>query len=469
MRTRSRLLVLLSDVALLNAGFIIGFYMRYSLQWFRETGFEATLADYVMIQVAYNLVFLVMFQIDGIYTPRRSRSWLDQIYLIINSTAKATVIVLAFIFIYLPAGYSRLMIVEAGIVDVVLIGFARWVKELIEAFMLRQGYGIANVLIVGAGELGRAVMRTLVARPELGYRCIGFVDDDPLRGSTNIGRFPALGALDCLPGILRNQKIDEVVVTLPWSAQPKIMQVVELCQHRGVRARVMPSLLQLNLGHIDVDDFGGIPLLTMREDRTSPDDHLVKRILDIGGATLVLLLCSPVLLIVGILVRLESPGSPVYTQIRVGKHSKPFRFYKLRSMHMGADAEKALLMEHNEADGPLFKMRNDPRTTRIGRIIRRLSIDELLQFWNVLRGEMSIVGPRPNLPEEVAQYTDWHRARMRVRPGITGLSQISGRSELTFDETCLLDIYYIENWSPSLDLKIVLKTIPFLLSARGAY
>ena len=461
--------MLLIDVVLINVGFIIGFTLRYNLQWFRETGFEATLGDYTMIQLAYNLVFLAMFQIDGLYAMGRARSWLDQIYLIINSSAKATVIVLALIFIYLPAGYSRLMIIETGLADVVLLGIARLVKDLIAAVMLRKGYGIANVLIVGAGELGRAVMRTLVARPELGYRCIGFVDDDPARGSTNIGRFPALGALDCLPGILRNQKIDEVVVTLPWSAQPKIMQVVELCQHRGVRARVMPSLLQLNLGHIDVDDFGGIPLLTMREDRQSPDDHPIKRIADIAGAGLVLLVCSPVIGIAALLVWLESPGSPIFTQIRVGKHGKPFKLYKLRSMRMGADAEKPLLMQHNEADGPLFKMRNDPRTTRIGRIIRRTSIDEFLQFWNVLRGEMSIVGPRPNLPEEVAQYNDWHRARMRVRPGITGLSQISGRSELTFDETCLLDIYYIENWSSSLDMKIILKTIPFLLSTRGAY
>jgi exopolysaccharide biosynthesis polyprenyl glycosylphosphotransferase len=349
------------------------------------------------------------------------------------------------------------------------MGVVRWVEGLIEGLLRRHGRGVANVLIVGAGELGRAVMRTLVARPELGYRCIGFVDDDPIRGSTNIGRFPALGPLDCLPEILRKQRVDEVVVTLPWSAQPKIMQVVDLCHYRGVSARVVPSLLQMNLGHIDVNDFGGIPLLSMREGRMGPDDHPVKRVLDLVGAGLALLVSAPIIILFAILVSLESPGSPIFAQTRIGKHGKPFKLYKLRSMRPDADAQKAFLMAQNEADGPLFKIRNDPRQTRIGRIIRRTSIDELLQFWNVLRGEMSIVGPRPNLAEEVALYNEWQRARMRVRPGITGLSQISGRSELTFDETCLLDIYYVENWSPSLDLKIVLKTIPYLLSARGAY
>ncbi len=469
MRIRRRILIPIIDVVLFNVGFVIGYFIRYNFQWFRETGFDARLEDYWTIQIAFTIAFLVMFRIDGVYTPRRAPAWLDQIYVIINSSAKAMVVVLALIFIYLPAGYSRLMIVEGGLAVVILVGIARWVQGLIESMLRRRGSNIANVLIVGAGELGRAVMRTLVARPELGYRCIGFVDDDPQRGSTNIGRFPALGALDAIPSILRNQKVDEVVVTLPWSTQPKITQVVELCAHRGARARVAPSLLQINMGHIDVNDFGGIPLLSMREDRTSPDDHTIKRLLDLVGSALVLTLCAPIILFFMLLVWLESPGSPIYSQMRVGKHGKMFKFYKLRSMRPGADAEKEHLRAHNEADGPLFKMKNDPRLTRVGRFIRRTSIDELLQFLNVLRGEMSIVGPRPNLPDEVARYSDWHRARMRVRPGITGLSQISGRSELTFDETCLLDIYYIESWSPSLDLKIALKTIPYLISARGAY
>ena len=469
MRTRSRLLLLLIDVVLINAGFIVGYLMRYNWQWFRETGFDARLEDYVPIQLAFTVAFLVMFQWDGVYARRRSTSWLDQMYLIINSSAKAMVVILALIFIYRPAIYSRLMIVEAGFAVTVFTGLARRIVGGVESILRARGFGVQSVLIVGAGELGRAVMRTLVARPELGYRCIGFVDDDPVRGNTNIGRFPALGALDCLPGILRNNRVDEVVITLPWSAQPKINQVVDLCHHRGVMARVVPSLLQINLGTINVDDFGGIPMLSMREDQLSPDDHLLKRILDLIIATFMLIISAPLIGLVMLAVQLESPGSPVFAQIRVGKHGKPFKMYKLRSMRIGADAEKALLMAQNEADGPLFKMKNDPRRTRVGSIIRRFSIDELLQFWNVLRGEMTVVGPRPNLPEEVAQYIDWHRVRMRVRPGITGLSQISGRSELTFDETCLLDIYYIENWSPSLDLKIFLKTIPYLLSAKGAY
>lgn len=469
MFTRSRPLNLLIDACLINISFVIGYIMRYDWQWFREIGFEARLIDYWPIQLTFTLTLLILYQLDGVYANRRAPSWFDQMYAITNGTAKGVIIVLAFIFIFRPLTYSRLLILQAGAIAIILLGITRWARGLIEANLRRKGIGVARVLIVGAGELGRAVMRVIVARPELGYQCVGFVDDDPERGATRIGRFPALGSLDCLPDIIGQRAVDDVVITLPWSAQAKIMQVLRLCETHRVRVHVAPSLLQLNLNRIDVDDFGGIPLLTTSERRIERSDQIAKRLFDLLGASLVLLLTSPIIALTAILVRLESPGSPVFSQIRVGQNGRRFKLYKLRSMRADADTLKNQLLAFNEADGPLFKMRDDPRQTRIGRIIRRLSIDELLQFWNVLRGDMSIVGPRPNLPDEVARYADWQRERLRVKPGITGLSQISGRSELTFDETCLLDIYYIENWSLSQDIKIALKTIPYLLSARGAY
>ena len=469
MFTKSRPLNVLIDACLINISFVLSYVMRYDWQWFREIGFEARLSDYWPIQLTFTLTLLILYQLDGVYANRRAPSWLDQMYAITNGTAKGVIIVLAFIFIFRPLTYSRLLILQAGVITIILLGVARWARGLIEARLRRKGIGVARVLIVGAGELGRAVMRAIVARPELGYQCIGFVDDDPERGATNIGRFLALGSLGCLPDVIGRRAVDDVVITLPWSAQPKIMQVMRLCETHRVRVHVAPSLLQLNLNRIDVDDFGGIPLLTANEPRIGRGDWIAKRLFDLIGASLVLLLTAPIIVVTAILVRLESPGSPIFSQIRVGQDGRRFKLYKLRSMRVDADDHKHELLPYNEADGPLFKMRNDPRLTRIGRIIRRLSIDELLQFWNVLRGDMSIVGPRPNLPEEVARYADWQRERLRVKPGITGLSQISGRSELTFDETCLLDIYYIENWSLSQDIKIALKTIPYLLSARGAY
>jgi exopolysaccharide biosynthesis polyprenyl glycosylphosphotransferase len=466
-----RLLLIAGDVVLINLAFALGYVARYQWQLFRDIEFNAAFGDYWPIQVLFTLSVLAFFWLDGVYALRRALSWLDQIWTITGSVLKAMFIVWVAIFIYGPAVYSRLLIAEAGVFLVVLLGISRAVRNLYEARQRAKGIGVSNVLIVGAGELGRAVMRTLFARPDLGYRCIGFVDDDPLRGHTDIGRFPALGEVAALPELLQRQQVDEVVITLPWSAQPKILELVEICRAHNVRARVVPSLLQINLSKLDVNDFGGIPMLSPRDMSSGIGElnRVIKRSVDVVCGGIFLLLCLPVIGVACVAILLESPGPPIFSQWRAGKNGKPFKLYKLRSMHKDADRLRAQLMAMNEADGPMFKIREDPRRTRVGRVLRKLSIDELPQFWNVLKGDMSIVGPRPALLSEVAEYADWHRERLRVQPGITGLWQISGRSELSFDEMCLLDVYYIENWSLSLDFKIMLQTIPYVLSGRGAY
>lgn len=469
---KQRLLALLiSDIALINVAFALGYVARYRWQLFRDIEFNAAFGDYWPIQALFTLAVLAFFWLDGVYALRRMPSWLDQIWTITGSVLKAMFIVWVAIFIYGPAVYSRLLIAEAGVFLVALLGVSRAIKNAYDAHQRARGIGVSNVLIVGAGELGRAVMRTLFARPELGYRCIGFVDDDPRRGHTDIGRFPALGEVGALSELLQRYPVDEVVITLPWSAQSKILELVEICRARHVRAHVAPSLLQINLRKLDVNDFGGIPMLSPRDaqDGIVGVDRVVKRGMDVVLGGILLLLSLPVIAIACLAIRLESPGPAIFTQLRAGKNGKPFKLYKLRSMHKDADRMRDQLMAMNEADGPIFKIKDDPRRTKVGRILRKLSIDELPQFWNVLKGDMSIVGPRPALLSEVAQYADWHRERLRVQPGITGLWQISGRSELSFDEMCLLDVYYIENWSPSLDLKIMLRTIPYVLTGRGAY
>ena len=466
---RLSIVVFVADLVLINVAFMLGYILRYQLQWIRDIAFNAPLADYGPIQALFNLSLLAFFWLDGVYAVRRSSSWLDQIWTITGSVIKAVFVVWVAIFIYAPAVYSRLMIAEAGIAVIALLGISRSVRNWYEGRLRARGVGVSNVMIVGAGELGRAVVRTLFARPELGYRCVGFVDDDPARGRTDIGRFPALGDLAALPDLIERHNVDEVVITLPWSAQPKILNAVEECQHLGIKARVMPSLLQLNLSKINVDDFGGIPMLSRSERDIGAFNRVIKRGGDIFLGAIMMVLSLPVIAVAALAVKLESPGPAIFSQLRAGQNGKPFKVYKLRSMRKDADKERDQLLELNEMDGPMFKIKADPRLTNVGRVLRKLSIDELPQFWNVLLGDMSIVGPRPALLNEVVAYDDWHRVRLRVKPGITGLWQISGRSELSFDEMVLLDVYYIENWSPSLDIKIILRTVPYVLSGRGAY
>jgi exopolysaccharide biosynthesis polyprenyl glycosylphosphotransferase len=220
---------------------------------------------------------------------------------------------------------------------------------------------------------------------------------------------------------------------------------------------------------VDVDDLGGIPLVGVREVGFGQKVRTIKRALDIVGAALGLTLGAPLLGLIAAAIRLDSPGPIIFRQTRVGANGERFEMYKFRSMFEGAEEELDELRDLNEVDGPIFKMKDDPRVTRVGRILRRTSLDELPQLWNVLRGDMSLVGPRPPLPSEVTEYREWHKKRLEVRPGVTGLWQVSGRSLVSFDEQCLLDIYYIENWSLWLDFKILLRTIPQVLFGNGAY
>ncbi len=460
--------IVLVDVITTIAAFLAGYWVRYDLRWFLDVAYDAPLSAYVPFLVLYVVIVPIFFVVDGVYR-HWPRSWMDQVYRITNSTAKATVLMLAVTFIFRPRYYSRAMLVEVGILTILLLALVRWIESIIIARLRARGIGIKWAIIVGAGEVGRTVMRTIVACPELGYRVIGFVDDNPEKGYTDIGPFKALGPLENLPAAIDREQADEVIITLPWMYHRKIMGIVHECQRRNVRARIVPDLFQMSLSQVNVEDLGGVPLISVREVSISKGALLVKRAVDIVGAVVGLTLGAPLLALIALAVRLDSPGPVIFRQTRVGLHGRLFEMYKFRSMRVGAEEQQDMLAEFNEADGPIFKIKDDPRLTRVGRILRRMSLDELPQLVNVLRGEMSLVGPRPPIPSEVEKYQEWHKKRLEAPPGMTGLWQVSGRSRLSFDEMVLLDIYYIENWSLWLDLKILLRTIPKVLMGEGAY
>jgi exopolysaccharide biosynthesis polyprenyl glycosylphosphotransferase len=299
---------------------------------------------------------------------------------------------------------------------------------------------------------------------------VGYLHEGVTENNIGSGRIPHLGGCIELGKVLESRDdIHTVFIALPSHHQEQIEESLRLCQLHGVPARVVPDLFQLSLNRVEFNNMAGIPMLSVREVRVSPVERIIKRAVDLTAA---FALSIPVLIVTGIIVlaiRLESQGPVLFWQERVGWRGKPFKMVKFRSMVIDAESQKERLQQMNEASGPIFKIKNDPRLTKVGRIIRRLSLDELPQLYNVFKGEMSLVGPRPPLAEEVAQYQPWHMQRLEVKGGITGLWQVSGRSDLTFDEQCLLDIYYIENRSLSLDLRLILQTIPYSLFGKGAY
>jgi exopolysaccharide biosynthesis polyprenyl glycosylphosphotransferase len=390
-------------------------------------------------------------------------------YKIATATTVGVVVLIVASLAFNPLSYSRLIYLYTAVLVTLLLSLSRGLIAMARNHLRKYGIGVQRVLLVGVGDVGRMVMRTIAARPVLGYHLVGFLDDNPSKGSTDIGPFRALGPIDNCNFVLEEMAVDNVIVCLPWQSHRTIQRLLNSCDQNQVRALVVPDFFQMTKDQMQVEQLNGIPLISKRAVVITGWNYVVKRATDILLTSVGALILAPVMLVIAAAIKLDSPGPVIYSQMRVGRNGKLFACHKFRSMVDGADQMVHDLAGMNEASGPLFKVRDDPRKTRVGRFIRRWSLDELPQIWNVLAGEMSIVGPRPNLPEEVAHYQEWHKKRLLVSPGITGLWQVSGRSDLTFDEMVLLDVFYVENWNLMFDLSIMVRSLPAVLRARGAY
>ena len=464
-------LLRISDLILIVVAFVMAYWVRYRLQWFLtvDPANQTGLVTYMPFGLALVFLLFCSFQFSRVYVYRRDRLWIEEVYAIASATTIGVVVLIILNLAFGQLSFSRLIFLYSAVLVTLLLGISRAVIYTVRGYLRNQGIGLERVVLVGAGDVGLMVMRTIAARPSLGYELVGFLDDDPDINQTDIGRFQALGPLTNFFDILQNSDIDTAVICLPWRSHRIVARLLHLCEQNGVTAQIVPDFFQLTKNQMQVERLDGIPLITTRAVSIAGWNLFVKRGLDVTLATVMLVLGLPLAALIALCVRLSSPGSVIYSQTRVGRNGRQFKIYKFRSMIADADTQLDEIADLNEASGPLFKMRDDPRRTAVGGILRRLSLDELPNLLNVLRGEMSLVGPRPNVPEEVAQYKDWHRKRLSVSPGMTGLWQVSGRSDLTFDEMVLLDIYYAENWSLTLDLSILLRTIPKVLGGEGAY
>lgn len=465
-----RRLTILGDIILFNAGFALAYVIRYQWEWLRPVTFHQTYTAYLPQQLLLNVVLIFTFARTRVWRRKRGEFITNEIERVGYATAAGVILMWIITFFVQPEPYSRLMLMWAFIAITLFISLARLLRRAILSLLYQKGKLTDKVLVIGSGEAGRGLIRTLLARPDLGFKAIGYLHDGRSENNIGLGRIPNLGRFDDLDALLAGHPdLHTVFIALPGHQHQEIVSLLNTCHRHGARAQVVPDLLQLSMNRVEFNNMAGIPTLGVRDVGISRNQQLAKRGLDL----LVILLLAPLVLLLGaviaVAIKLDSPGPVFYSGVRIGKNRKPFKMYKFRSMVVGADAQKEKLRQSNEKDGPIFKIKDDPRMTRVGRWIRKASLDELPQLYNVLLGQMSLVGPRPPLPEEVAEYKPWHMQRLSVIGGITGLWQVSGRSDLTFDELCLLDIYYIENWSLAMDIRILLQTIPHMLFGRGAY
>ena len=416
--------VIVTDVFLINLSFAIAYWLRYDLQWFATVD-DANFVPFItFIPVSLTLTVLLLgiYKLNGVYDQPRGASWFDEAYRLLTGTATGIILmVFGIVFFFRPLFFSRLIFFYAGVFITLSLSASRLVKRMVRNILRKRGQGVDRLLIVGAGEVGRTVMRNVVAHPSLGYHVVGFVDDDPTRGQTNIGRFEALGSTANIPRLVKELAIDEVIITLPWMYHRKIVGIIAQCERQQVRSRIVPDIFQMTLSHLDVEDLGGIPMIGVRKISISRGQRIFKRAVDVVVSLAGLILLLPLFLLIALLIRMDSPGSIIFVQLRVGKGERQFFCFKFRSMQEGADEAKEELLSQNEAEGVFFKLRDDPRITPVGRFLRRTSLDELPQLFNVLMGDMSLVGPRPEVQHYVDMFTEEERAILSVRPGITCL------------------------------------------------
>ncbi|HSD19742.1 MAG TPA: sugar transferase [Anaeromyxobacter sp.] len=424
------------------------------------------IARYWPIVALSLLLWIGAASIARVYDVYRTRSITSELFRMSRAVGVQALLVAAAGFLLHQHDVSRLLVGIYLVISWALLGGSRVVVRLVAHAVRRRGYNTRTFAVVGTDDLSLDLHEALLSRAHWGYEFAGFVLD----GAPPPEKLPGkvLGSLDELAQVLERHVIDLVVISAAPDRMKYLERAVAVCDEQGVPVKLALDLLPARDAHIEVEELEGIPLLSLASGPQDLIPLLAKRAFDITLSVLGLALLSPLLAIVAIAVRLDSPGPVLFRQRRVGLNGREFTLYKFRSMRVGAEDELHALRAHNEADGPVFKMREDPRVTGVGRFIRRMSIDELPQLWNVLRGEMSVVGPRPPIPEEVRRYQRWQRRRLSMKPGITCTWQVSGRSDLEFDRWMELDLAYIDSWSLWGDLQIVARTIPAVLLRRGA-
>jgi exopolysaccharide biosynthesis polyprenyl glycosylphosphotransferase len=408
------------------------------------------------------LLTVLLFAGADLYADRPRRPGLAKIA---SALFQATLVALVFALATGNQFNSYFIFYGSLFFGVVYISGLRELYTRVTGWMLEQAGYRRRALLVGSGQHIEAVAHALGSRSRTQVELVGYISLTP-RPENGLR---SLGRLDKLGDVLGEERIDEVIIADPDFPQERALDLVDRCHQRGVTVRVAPSTMEILLDRAEFMPGESVPLFTLRPPVFEGIEYAVKRTFDLVLSTIGLVLISPLLLAVAAAVKLSSRGPVIYRSVRPGIAGRPFHCFKFRTMRQHADQIQDDLESLNESSGALFKIRDDPRLTPVGRFLRRFSLDELPQLVNVLRGEMSLVGPRPLPLRDFERLEDWHKKRYLVLPGITGLWQVSGRSELDFDDLVRLDFLYLERWSIFLDLSILLKTVPAVLSRRGAF
>ncbi|MCF6158935.1 MAG: sugar transferase [wastewater metagenome] len=405
----------------------------------------------------------------GMYSSFRTRRISHVIFIVVEAAIVGCSLFGGFIFITKMNFVSRLYIVYLFLLAATFISIEKYLLIQFFRYQRKRGFNIRNILIVGTGSRAQHLIGLIKRHPEWGVRVIGLVDNDITKVNTMVCGYKVIGSFDDITDIIHNAVVDEVIFVVPRSWLSDIEKTISGCEIEGIRVSIALDLFDLKLSKSKYSSLEKFPLLSFE---STPDKQIhlfLKRVFDFVFSSVALVISSPIFAVAAILIKTTSKGDVFFKQQRCSLNGRRFTIYKFRTMVQDAESKLAELLACNEMNGPVFKMEKDPRVTKVGKILRKLSIDELPQLWCVFKGDMSLVGPRPPIPLEVSQYEPWQRRRLSMRPGLTCIWQVCGRNKITdFNEWMKLDLMYIDNWSLWLDCKILLKTLPAVLLGTGA-
>lgn len=480
--------LIVADALAAALSFMLAFYARELVSVFATAdglAWSNRFAPYGALLVFVVAIRLLSFRYCDLYRVRGEFSFVDDAIRIFKATAIGSLLIVAAAFLYRGGfqfrafSYARSVFVADFFFVLLSVGLLRFFVRSVQTFVRSRQINLIPTLVVGRGPEASLFIREMGERPSLGYRVIGVVDTKATDAQLMYEGVPVIGTLESLPDVIRDSGANEVIIADPQVNGDALFEVMMRCgRRRGVEFRIAPSLFNCLPRKTEIDQIGVLPMIRLFREPLSNGARILKRTFDLIVSALAIALLFPLWLLIALIIKLDSKGPIFYTQERVGMDGRLFLLYKFRTMQAGADPElhreyqRAFIAGHAEANlgnetKPTYKLLADPRVTRTGRVLRRMSLDEVPQLLNVLLGDMSLVGPRPPIPYEVEAYELWHRKRLDMKPGVTGLWQVSGRNQLPFEEMVRLDLFYIENWSLLLDLKIILRTGFVMLAGEG--
>jgi len=418
------------------------------------------MAEYLQFAFKTSIILLGLFAVNSMYSLKISAKLSRELWRVIVLSSYWLMILITYFFLIREFPFSRLAIVYTWLLAIIFISSGRILIKELQILLLKLGIGKRKILFIGDNKVTKELKMQLSKKAAFHI--------DGTISAKEIHR---------LPELIKKGKIEEIMQTESDLSEAQSTKILDFCREHHIQYHFVPDIVQVQKTNIDISSPGGIPLISLKPTSLDGWGRVMKRIFDIVGSIIGLAIFSPIFLLTSIAIKIDSRGPVLFTRLddgervkRVGQQGKLFNFYKFRSMRPKThNLRYTELAKLNERKGtPMVKIKNDPRITRVGKIIRKTSLDELPQLWNVLRGDMSLVGPRPHLPEEVERYEKHHKFALTIKPGITGLAQISGRSDLNFEKEIKLDSYYIENWSLWLDIKIILKTFQVVLKGKAA-